>query len=130
MKRGTIRSRRSLAALAAMASLPAFVSANPQNRNWIAGSSDWNTAGNWSPTGVPLNGDSADIINADSSSRTITYDYPGPAATLLALYLDNHGGGTDILSMANSGEALTAQSEYIAGYNGESDIGPYTGILN
>jgi len=41
-------------------------------RNWADGSSNWNTPGNWSPTGVPGAGDVADITNADAISRTVT----------------------------------------------------------
>src|SRR5580658_5822296 len=97
MKRNTNHLRRSWLVLAAAAvSLPTVALAST-TRNWIAGSSNWNTPGNWNPTGVPAAGDSVNIINNDSSSRVITYNYSGMPVTLVGMLLSDTGGGSDTL---------------------------------
>jgi hypothetical protein len=80
--------------------------------NWIGGTSDWNTPGNWDSGNVPLDGDTVNIINTDGSSPTIDYDYNGAAATLFSLTLDN-SVGVETLSMQTAGLALTADGETI-----------------
>ncbi len=66
-------------------------------RSWAAaGSGDWSAAANWSPAGVPGNGDSVEIAAPATGTRTVTYDYAGPAVTLSSLLLDgsNPNNGT------------------------------------
>jgi hypothetical protein len=43
-------------------------------KNWIAGNVNWNVAGNWSPGGVPVTGDTVHIAHGDGMARTINYD--------------------------------------------------------
>jgi fibronectin-binding autotransporter adhesin len=100
-----------------------IVNASAQTDNWIAASSDWNTASNWSLNAVPVAGDIVNVIDADSLDRTITYDYNGPAAALGRLMLNNTGGGTNSLSLGTVGLALTAGSELIGGLLGSPSGG-------
>jgi hypothetical protein len=75
----------------------------------------WNSAGNWSPSGVPGNGDTADIFDIDAISRTISYNYTGPAITLGKLDLDSYGfGATNTLQLAVNN--LSATYEYVGDY--------------
>jgi hypothetical protein len=81
---------------------------------WNALDGKWSVAGNWSPAGVPAGGDTANVLNTDGVSRTITYDYTGPAITLAFLSVDLTGGmptDTETLSMAANN--LTSAFEYV-----------------
>src|SRR5580704_10524517 len=42
---------------------------------WVGGTSDWNQAANWTPSGgPPEDGDTADITSSLGLTQTITYD--------------------------------------------------------
>ena len=101
-------------AMALLSNRPALAT----TRNWNSGTANWSNASNWSPIGVPLGGDTANVVNTDGVSRTITYDYAGPPMALVLLTVDLTGGtagSTETLSM--SANNLTAATEYI-GYSG------------
>jgi hypothetical protein len=112
---------------AAAASMPTMASALATTFNWIGGTSDWNTPGNWNPSGPPTDGNYVNIFNGDTTNRTITYDYNGTPATFLQLLLFNTGGGTSTLVMSNIRETLSVNDEYIGGYFAE---GPSVGAIN
>ncbi|MGA2442978.1 MAG: hypothetical protein ABSH08_18655, partial [Tepidisphaeraceae bacterium] len=96
---------------------------------WTAASGNWSTASNWnSGSGpVPGAGDTVDITNADGTSRTIAYNYSGPAITLGYLTIDNDGAGTNTLSMTSAGTALSAAIEELG--NSNSSVFPGWGVL-
>ncbi len=101
-------------AAAAVGSLRSVASAQ-MFTDWTAGSSDWDTATNWS-NGEPLTpGEVASISNFDATNRTITYDYSGEP-DWGAVNVNNADGGTNTLSMTTSGLTLAA-TEYVGGYN-------------
>src|SRR5258707_14259528 len=71
-------------------------------QTWIRGpgTGDWSIPGNWSPAQVPGSNAIAYFTQSDSASRTINYNYSGPAVTLGELRIDQIGAGTNTLSMA------------------------------
>jgi hypothetical protein len=114
--------RLALAIVVALACSPATV-ARAQASTWNVGSGNWNTPGNWSPSGVPGAGATIDFINFDGVPRTITYDYTGPAVTLGNIYIDLYGnisGGANILSMSSN--SLTAEGIMFVGDNGNGEV--------
>jgi hypothetical protein len=87
-------------------------------RSWNDGSGNWSVAGNWSPAGVPTAGDTANITLTDGISRTINYDYTGPAITLGNLIVDlQNYTGADTTTFAMTTNNLTSVFEYV-GYSG------------
>ena len=95
-------------------------------RGWNVGDGNWSVPGNWSPAGVPGSNDTANIMNTDGVSRTITYDYTGGAVTLGLLTVDLTGGmptDTETLSMAANN--LTSATEFV-GYSGTGSNGSGT----
>jgi T5SS/PEP-CTERM-associated repeat protein len=98
-------------------------------KNWIAGSGTWNTAGNWSPAGVPGAGDDVNIKPIDGVSRTITYDYPGPAITLNSLGVNLNGGigfATTTLSMSGNNLMTGELDVGWSGFGGSGGNGTFT----
>jgi hypothetical protein len=76
MNRNIMRLGTGIAVAAALSQAPIATAAT---KNWNVLSGSWNTAGNWSPAGVPTAGDDAQIMPADGADRTITYNYTGAA---------------------------------------------------
>src|ERR1700690_2445356 len=69
--------------------------------NWTDGTDNWSVPGNWS-AGVPGSGADVNIVDSDGESRTVTYDYTGPAVALDGLIIDLTGGSgsaTNTLSL-------------------------------
>ena len=94
--------------------------------NWNADSGNWNSAINWT-NGIPVGGMDVNIVENDSTDRTIIYDYIGNAVTLNSLLVDNTGGGTNTFSQP--GNFLTSVAMY-AGSNGVGVINQSGGINN
>ena len=94
--------------------------------NWNADSGNWNSAINWT-NGIPVGGMDVNIVENDSTDRTIIYDYIGNAVTLNSLLVDNTGGGTNTFSQP--GNFLTSVAMY-AGSNGVGIINQSGGINN
>jgi hypothetical protein len=116
-----------LAVAAVAVSLPSIAAA--QTSQWIGATSDWNTASNWSPSGVPGFGDVANVTSSLGLTQTITYDYTGAAVTLGTLSVNLTGGtgtASEILSMA--GNSLRAVQENVGGYSGSPASGVGTFI--
>jgi fibronectin-binding autotransporter adhesin len=91
---------------------------------WIAGDGNWSVPGNWSTAVVPAAGDQVKVFNSDGVSRTIIYDYTGPAVALTYLSVDLNGGtpsDTETLSM--SANNVIAGSEFV----GNSGVGGSNG---
>ena len=86
---------------------------------WTDGTGNWSVPGNWL-AGVPGDGDiEAYISDSDGVSRTVTYDYTGPAVSLGGLDIDLTGGSgsaTNTLSM--SANNLTATGAEFVGFHG------------
>jgi hypothetical protein len=96
---------------------------------WTDGSDNWSVSGNWS-AGVPGSGVVADIGDSDGVSRTVTYDYAGPAVSLDSLTVDLTGGtgsATNTLSIS-ANNLTTSNYEYI-GYAGSGTVNQ-TGGMN
>src|ERR1700683_4238368 len=79
--------RRFLAVAAALAAGSAIPGAPGAARaantdNWKVGSSDWDTAANWSSGVVPGQADTVNIGVSNSATFTVTYDYTGAAVTI------------------------------------------------
>ncbi|HEY1686026.1 MAG TPA: hypothetical protein VGG19_14770 [Tepidisphaeraceae bacterium] len=99
------------------------------------GTLTWNNSNNWSPVGLPGNGDSASIIGGGGAPGfngwVVTYDYTGASVTLGTLTI-SHGGallhGTDYLTIGDSTTGLAAANEYLGdggtkGYGAISQTG-------
>jgi hypothetical protein len=84
--------------------------------NWNVDDGNWSTAGNWNPSGVPGNIDTANIVNADDISRNINYDFSGPTTMLDTVNISNSGGGTNGLSMVTTGVTLATAIQSIGGF--------------
>lgn len=86
---------------------------------WNGGSSDWNTATNWTPNGIPgAPGDIVDITGSDGNPFAVTYDYNGTASALNSLTVDLTGG-TAAATLAMAANNLDAGSLYV-GVNGNA----------
>jgi fibronectin-binding autotransporter adhesin len=109
-----------LAAAASAVSLPAIASA--QTSQWIGATSNWNTASNWAPSGVPGASDIVNVTNTLGQVQTITYNYTAAPVTLNTLTLDALGSGTasEILSMSANTLSLSG-NEYV-GNTGTGDF--------
>jgi hypothetical protein len=87
---------------------------------WNTGSGNWSTAANWTNSSsghtVPANGDTVNIVDSDSTNRTITYDYTGSPVSLSYLSINNASGGLNTLSIA--GNALTVAGPEDIGNSG------------
>jgi T5SS/PEP-CTERM-associated repeat protein len=90
-------------------------------RTWIASDGNWNEPTNWTPAGVPGNGDVASIELHDGAARTVIYDYSGPAVTLNLLALDLNGGIAGATTLSMSDHNLRATNEYV-GYFGRGTV--------
>ena len=95
--------------------------ASATTRAWNTGDGSWNVAGNWSPAGVPIAGDTVAIGFGDGIARTVTYDYTGAPVTLNSLGLDLTGGSSTTMALSMSANNLTSSFEYV-GYNGRGDF--------
>ena len=87
--------------------------------SWTATSSTWSTAGNWSSSHVPVAGELAYLSVADENTRTVTYNYTGPAVTLADLLVNADGTSTSHGSMTFSqsqGTLTVAKEEVWARY--------------
>jgi hypothetical protein len=104
---------------AVAAGLPAVPVVADSNYVGGEGVGNWSAAENWSPVGVPGEGAFVNFINADGLSRTLNYDYAGPAVKLDSLWVDQTGGGTNTLQIA--GQQLTARNVW-AGLYGTGSI--------
>jgi fibronectin-binding autotransporter adhesin len=109
-------------------------SALAQTSQWIGGNSaDWNTAGHWSPSGIPGANDTVNVISAAGVTQTITYDYTGTAVTLDALTVDLTGGsGVASETINMSANNLTTDGENIgnsgSGSNGSGTFNQSGGV--
>lgn len=92
-----------------------------QTKTWIAGNGNWNTPGNWSPSGVPGAGNTVNITPSDGAARVITYDYPGPPVNLGALTIDLTGPGNNRVDFLISGGQLTPTG-FIVGSSGRATV--------
>jgi T5SS/PEP-CTERM-associated repeat protein len=89
-------------------------------KNWEVNNGLWTGLGgfgtNWNPDGVPVGGDTAVISFSDLTSRTVTYDYTGPAVTLTQLTLDQTGSVFQQSTLAMSANALASVYELVGVY--------------
>ena len=97
-------------------SLGLLPSANAVTRNWIGGSANWNSNGNWNPFGVPAANDAADIVFGDGVGRVVTYDYTGPAVTLNSLTLDLTGSIAQSTTLSMAANNLHVANEWVGNF--------------
>jgi len=97
-------------------------------RNWNVGSGNWSSASNWSPFGVPVNGDDVSILSADGVNRVVTYDYIGPSVTLnsLKVGLSNYMGTDAATISLTTNNALSAVSQHIGTSTSGNGAGAFT----
>ena len=94
--------------------------ADATDRAWTAaGGGSWATAANWSPAGVPAAGDAVEIPAPATGTRTVTYDYAGPAVALGSLLLDGPGTGANPPTL---GETLAVPAGTLT-IAGQADVG-------
>ena len=96
-------------------------------KTWIGGTGQWNTSGNWSPSGQPKAGDDVLLTQTDATTRTVTYYTTNPTAVLNSLKIDATGTGTMTLNMPNS-HALNVTTEYV-GYDGKGIVTQSAGTV-
>jgi hypothetical protein len=139
-----ILSRRQVAALAAASFLCSHPSLPAATFFWktSAATSSWNSGNNWSATspsgvdntGVPNNASTVNITLADGISRTIAYDYTGPAITVNLLQINLTGNPANVTSLNMTANTLTVAIAYIgnsgAGTNGRGAISQTGGTFN
>jgi fibronectin-binding autotransporter adhesin len=107
---------RKLVLAAATAAMPMLVAADASAvvRTWVATNGNWSTAANWSGGVVPTASDDAGILGASGlSSRSVTYDYTGPAVTLLFLRIDRSAAASGPNSLIQSANTLHTATEQI-----------------
>ena len=123
--------RRRLACLIALAvALLCLAPPAPAaTKTWIGGTGQWNTAGNWSPSGQPVAGDDALLTQSDATDRIVTYyNTTNPSDMLNSLKIDATGAGTITLDMPNN-HGLKATTEYV-GYGGTAAVTQSAGTNN
>src|SRR5437762_7657173 len=92
--------RRSAVVMAAASALWHTAPAHAVITTWsFNGSGNWSLASNWS-NGVPGANFDVGIQQNDAITRTVTYDYVGPAITLTSLTIYNAGSGVNTFSQA------------------------------
>ncbi len=98
-------------------------------KTWADGTGQWNTSGNWSPSGQPQAGDDVLLTQTDATTRTVTYyNTTNPTAVLKSLKIDATGTGTMTLNMPNN-HALNVTTEYV-GYDGKGFVTQSAGTDN
>jgi hypothetical protein len=87
----------------------------PVIRSWNTAvtSGAWNTAANWSPSGVPSTGDDATLVQQDATNRTVTYANPsGASAQLKSVTVEGRSTGT--MTLRQSQDTLNVVSLEVA----------------
>jgi T5SS/PEP-CTERM-associated repeat protein len=122
---------RHLACLVALAAalLSLTLPAAGATKTWIGGTGQWDTIGNWLPSGQPLAADDVLLTQSDTTSRTVTYyNITNPTAVLNSLEIDATGTGTMTFKMPNN-HALNVAAEYV-GYDGKGIVTQSFGTNN
>src|SRR6267154_6919721 len=78
------RCGRNLALILVGSHLLAAMNARATIRTYSAGSGNWSTPSNWSPSGAPQNGD--DLVFNNSPSSNLTNDIPGLSVRTLEFH--------------------------------------------
>jgi len=100
--------------------LPAL-QAQAADKCWVGGSGWWDDASNWSPSGLPANGDTVYLTQSDGTDRTVSYwNTVYPSAVLSTLRIDATGMGT--MTLFQSQDPLSSNYERI----GDSGTGSFT----
>lgn len=104
-------------ALLTLALLLLFKPAQAGYKFWVGGSGQWDVADNWTPAGVPQDGDDVFLVNGDGLLRIVTYKTPYPSAVLNSLTISAIGStGLMILNQTNSNYPLKSKNEYVGGF--------------
>lgn len=111
--------------VAVLVLLPATVATA---ENWIAGSGDWSTPGNWDTGTVPSDFDTVNITPTDGVARTVTYDYTGAPVSLSALSVDLTGAGATRTTFSMLANSLTTVG-ILLGINGRGTINQSGGTV-
>src|SRR5882757_8261385 len=115
--RHTLLSSRVAATFAAFVLLSSAAITTVVAKNWNHGDGFWNVNGNWSPAAVPVANEAVNIVFADGTPRTVTYNVSAPSLGLLTVDLTGAGTAASELSMPNN-NTLSANGILIGGYNG------------
>jgi len=91
---------------------------DPIVRTWVGADSSWNTASNWSPSGVPGPGD--DVVFSSSDTTACTLDVN---ASCLSLTMDSGSGS---LALGSSGYTLDIGTGGFDGNGGSLNLGDAT----
>ncbi len=81
--------------------------AHAENKYWIGGSGNFDTASNWSSAGQPINGDAVIFRQSDSLNRTINY-VNTPNLSIVGMEINSTGTGITTFQQAQ--DALTSGS--------------------
>jgi hypothetical protein len=129
-RRTVSASVRIAAALAFLAALLCLAPpATAATKTWADGTGQWDTSGNWTPSGQPQAGDDVYLTQSDATDRTVTYyNTTNPGALLNSLTIDATGTGTMTLDMPNV-HSLNVSTEYVA-YDGNGAITQSAGTNN
>jgi hypothetical protein len=118
----TLMSYRSLGSLVVLSLWLVAASAWAATKDWNDGTDNWSNAAAWTPAGVPGAGDTVNVVFADDTARTVTYDYTGPAITLASLNVDLTGMGTNSTTLSMAANALSTTGSEQIGQNGRGTV--------
>ncbi|MFA5110773.1 MAG: hypothetical protein WC443_05160, partial [Desulfobaccales bacterium] len=102
------------------------------DKTWIANNGWWNTIGNWTPSGVPGNGDNVFLTQGGTASKVVSYRNSASSGPFLNnLTIDATGTGNMTLNQGGGGNSylLSSVNEYV-GYNGKGTHLQYLGTNN
>lgn len=89
-------------------------------KNWNTTNGNWSTAANWNPASVPAAGEAVNIVNSDTTSRTVTLDVNAPSSGSLGLVVINQTGATAVNTLSipiSNNNSLTAQAMFVGGWS-------------
>ena len=122
-----IRRRRGIALWCAAAGMAMVSAAHAVPRNYVgANGSFWSGAGNWSPAGVPVNGDVVTIGSGLTPGFTLNFDSIYSGTGLTSMVLDPFSSGNLTLIQSTPASVLIADQEII----GNVADGSFFGIYN
>jgi hypothetical protein len=131
------RARRALAvagaaalALNAAPSLMGATKALNTAATSAGGNFNWSTSTIWSPSNQPLTGDTVNLLATDAIARNIVFDNAATATSLLALTLDNTGGGSTTFQMPDGSPKTLSVASVLVGNSGVGVIAQDGGTLN
>jgi hypothetical protein len=116
-------------AAASLVSVAFQPSASAASVTWTGTSSQgkWNTASNWSPANVPVNGDDVSLVQSGSRNLSITLGRAYPAPGLNSLLISADGSGNVSLNASKNFTVLGTES---IGFFGKGSFNQNGGVHN